>query len=445
MDFTCNGAKNQCPCDNATWDKNVFTETIQTKFGIYCSNSWLMHFSNSISYLGCLVGCLFFGFLSDKIGRLNTLCLALITIAISGCLVALMPNIYLFIVMRFFEGAGAGGGLVCGFVLCIEFCSAEYREIITALYHIPFNIGHLTIAGISYLLRHMDLFQLALSLPCMFLPLIKFIMMESPKWLMDNDHIDGLVKGLKRICPQNCETMEEEVIAFKEARNKAGAHEVKFLEIFKHKGLTLNFVCMAVNYFVCGMGYYGVSQFIGMLGGDIHLNVAISALMTLPGTIACVFLLPIFSRRNFLIVTNICAGVFMLAVVCTPERMNWLKVAFACVSNCFFFMSFIIIFLYGVELFPTSIRNSVLGVLSVLSRIGQILVPPINSLSQTAAGAIFGVMAIIGALLCIPLPETKNSELPSTLEDTKVINQKRLSQLSNIVSPKPGGSQKATT
>ncbi|KAJ2950805.1 hypothetical protein O0L34_g9071 [Tuta absoluta] len=200
-DFTCNGAKNECPCDDAVWDKSVFTETIQTKFSIYCSNAWLMQFSNSVSYFGCLAGALFFGFLSDKIGRLNALCLAFMTVSIFGCLVALMPNIYLFIVMRFFEGAGAGGGIICGFVLCIEFCSAEHREVITALYHIPFNIGHLTIAGISYLLRHMDHFQLAISIPCLFAPLIKFIMMESPKWLMDNDYIDTLVQGLKRICP----------------------------------------------------------------------------------------------------------------------------------------------------------------------------------------------------------------------------------------------------
>lgn len=184
---------------------------------------------------------------------------------------------------------------------------------------------------------------------------------------------------------------------------------------------------MSFIYFSCGMGYYGVSQYIGQMSGDIHINVAISGALLLPGTIAAVFLLKILNRRPFLMATSFMSGLLMLVVVCVPARLHWVRVVIACICNCFFFISFIIVFLYGVELFPTSVRNSVLGLLSVLSRLGQIVAPPINSLPTYASGSIFGVSALIGAALCYPLPETKDIELPASLEDSKTLPHKRLS------------------
>lgn len=172
------------------------------------------------------------------------------------------------------------------------------------------------------------------------------------------------------------------------------------------------------------MGYYGVSQFIGKMSGDIHLNVAISGALLLPGTITTIFLLKIFNRRTFLMSTIFLSGLFMLISICIP--LHWVRVGIACICNSFFSMSFVIVFLYSVELFPTSIRNSALGALSVLSRIGQITAPPINALPENEAGGIFGVLALFGTIFCYLLPETKHTELPSTLDDTKVLTRKRI-------------------
>lgn len=195
--------------------------------------------------------------------------------------------------------------------------------------------------------------------------------------------------------------------------------KLSFWQIFRHKKLTIYLACMSVNYFVCGMGYYGVSQYIGNMSGDIHVNVAVSGALLIPGSIAAAILLQFLGRRCFLMTTNFLSGISMLIVMIIPDHANWAKVLVACLCNTLFFMSFIIVFLYSVELFPTAIRNSVLGFLSVLSRVGQIIAPPINVLPKEISESIFGVMAIIGGLLCYPLPETKNVELPSTLEDSK--------------------------
>ncbi|XP_047989829.1 organic cation transporter protein-like [Leguminivora glycinivorella] len=175
-----------------------------------------------------------------------------------------------------------------------------------------------------------------------------------------------------------------------------------------------------LHYLVCGMGYYGVSQYISKMSGDIHANISISAAIVIPGTLVSVFLLNRIGRKLFLGSTNFLAGAFMvITVLISNYDPKWLKVVFACISNCFFFMSFIVVFLYGVELFPTPIRNSALGVLTVLSRAGMMIAPQINILNPIVAGYVFALLALIGSGLTLCLPETKNKELPSTLKEAE--------------------------
>lgn len=213
--------------------------------------------------------------------------------------------------------------------------------------------------------------------------------------------------------------MKSDMEMYQYMKTGRGETRMNFCKIFSYGHLIRNFFCMAVNYFACGAGYYGVSQYIGKMSGDIHKNVALSGAMLIPGTLIATILLQKLGRRPFLMATNILSGLCMLICVFTPNTLKTLKVVVACCGNCFIFMSFITVFLYGVELFPTSIRNAVLGVLCVLSRVGQIVAPIINRASEMASGLTFGLFAIAAGILCWPLPETKGEELPTTMEDIK--------------------------
>ncbi|PZC80099.1 hypothetical protein B5X24_HaOG215440 [Helicoverpa armigera] len=437
MQFTCGNSGNfsndQCPCENPVWDKSVFTETMQTKYSIVCENAWLVSFSQSMLYFGLLLGALFFGFLSDRFGRLPIFSLSTLLMASAGCLVPFMPTAASFIVIRCIEGIGSGGAIVTGYVLIIEYCGTNYRETVSALYHLPVNVSHLSLAGISYLIRHCDAFQLALSVPAFLCVTPWCLALESPKWLIAHGKIDKATRVLEKIAAFNRKpsgNIKTEIEEYYAAQSSIKSHKVKFWQIFHHRRLIINLFCISFNYFVCGMGYYGVSQYIGNMSGDIHRNVAISGALLIPGTITSAFLLNHLGRRSFLMTTTFLSGILMIVVIMIPEHANLARVCTACICNTFFFMSFIIVFLYGVELFPTSIRNTVLGFLSVLSRVGQITAPPINGLSQVVSGAIFGMMAIIGGFLCLPLPETKFVELPSSLEDSKSLPKRKSGQQS---------------
>lgn len=126
------------------------------------------------------------------------LSMSCLILAIFGCLVSVMPTASSFIFIRCLEGIGAGGAIVTSYVLCVEYCGVNHREVVTALFHIPINLSHMTLPGISYFLRNFEEFQLALSIPVFFFVGLQWLVMESPKWLMDNDHIDEAVSVMEK-------------------------------------------------------------------------------------------------------------------------------------------------------------------------------------------------------------------------------------------------------
>lgn len=83
-------------------------------------------------------------------------------------------------------------------------------------------------------------------------------------------------------------------------------------------------------------------------------------------------------------------------------------------------ISFATVYLYAGEVFPTVVRNSGVGLSSTVARIGSMAAPFVATLSHTSAWLpplIFGAVPLIGAVLCIILPDTRGKKLPDTLEE----------------------------
>lgn len=134
-----------------------------------------------------------------RFGRLSTFSMSCLVIACAGCLVRTMPTTASFIFMRCIEGIGVGGSIVTGYVLCVEYCGTRYREMVSALFHVPINMSHMTLAGMSYIFRHCDTLQLVLSLPMFLCVTLWCIGLESPKWLMDSGNVTKATVVMEKI------------------------------------------------------------------------------------------------------------------------------------------------------------------------------------------------------------------------------------------------------
>lgn len=67
-----------------------------------------------------------------------------------------------------------------------------------------------------------------------------------------------------------------------------------------------------INWLFCGLSFYGSSQYIGQLGGNIFLNLAMSAFSQIPGVLFCCWIIDVWGRKKTQIVFNIFCGVILI-------------------------------------------------------------------------------------------------------------------------------------
>lgn len=121
-------------------------------------------------------------------------------------------------------------------------------------------------------------------------------------------------------------------------------------------------------------------------------------------------------------------------------------------------LAFPTIYIYSGEIFPTTVRNVGVGIAAMLSRIGAIVAPHVVSLKRVSViwkskkylfyhfqfhwwlpPLIFGIIPLIGAALCILLPETVDCKLPDTIEEAEA------TELLRKAEPKGRGEQPSTS
>ncbi|CAF1201860.1 unnamed protein product [Rotaria sp. Silwood1] len=85
--------------------------------------------------------------------------------------------------------------------------------------------------------------------------------------------------------------------------------------------------------------------------------------------------------------------------------------------------SYAIIYIYVNELIRTGIRNTGMGICSIVARIGAIVGTTSNDILTrlwiNLPTVLFGILSLIAAFLVLMLPETLNRTLPQTIEDTE--------------------------
>lgn len=120
---------------------------------------------------------------------------------------------------------------------------------------------------------------------------------------------------------------------------------------------------------------------------------------------------------------NAIAGISLLVLTFIPSTIQVWVISVGC---CAMSISFTVVYLYSSELFPTVVRNAAIGLCSVCARLSTTIVPYIatsdgdelsNDNDNWAISVIFGLGPLIGAALCLFLPETMDCQLPETIED----------------------------
>ncbi|XP_069695101.1 organic cation transporter protein-like isoform X1 [Periplaneta americana] len=426
-------------CQDWEYSRDIFQETIVTEWDLVCSQAVMTDIAQATFMSGVLIGNVVFGMAADRMGRKLPLMFAIGLQAVTGVLAAFSPWFYGFVVARFFMAVATGGTMIISFVLVMEIVGNQWRTTIAILYQIPFSLGMCMMSAVAYLQRDWRDFQFTLSAISALFLLYWWFIPESPRWLL----AVGREKAALRILENAARWNGRDVTAVKKVlqhdvsdEEPTPAGKAGFADLLRTPNLRHNSLSLFFCWFVAGLVFFGFSQTLGRVGGDIFLTTVIAGMIGVPGTMACIYVVK-FGRRKCICSSQIVTGVACLLLIVIPKGMfpgDWPRVLLSATTLTGMCLSFPALYVFSGELFPTVVRNVGLGSASMFSRLGSVFAPFVKSLDAFGhfwPPLIFGCASLIGAIVVAFLPETRNCRLPDTLEDGEKFTQKCTKELEN--------------
>ncbi|KYQ56702.1 Organic cation transporter protein, partial [Trachymyrmex zeteki] len=428
-------------CTEWEYDRKIFPETIISQWNLVCDRTHYANIQQSILMFGVLLGNIIFGSLADRYGRKTPLMISVILQLLSGIGCAVVPWFYALLLLKLLSALATGGTMVTSYVICMEIVGIKWRAAITVLYQIPFSLGHMSLAGLAFWFRHWQHLQIAITLPSIVLLSYWWIIPESPRWLLAMEKQRAACKILqKAVNINNVKNVNIPEIVKKHCsrqnlKKSTLDYKASFLDLFRTPNMRIKSLSIFFNWIVCGMGLFGISQYIGQVGGDIFINFAVSGAIQIPGNFVAWWAMNTLGRRITLICSNSISGVACLFLIIVSNTTihsflidtEWLRLLLTCLGIVGMSVSFTTVYLFSGELFPTVVRNIGIGTSSMCARIGSILAPfvvSLNNIETWLPPTIFGILPLIGSALCLLLPETAECTLPETLQDGEEFGKK---------------------
>jgi len=407
--------------------------------------------------VGLMAGSFIFGVLSDKLGRRNTLIPAIICSAGGSLIGAFMPEYFSFVLFRMIAGAGAEGCFLIPFVLSMEVVGIKervpflpwvsYSTLLANFLSVPLAGGEASVAAFGYFIKKWRTLQWVMSVICLSFALIWFIVPESPRWLISNGkYMDArllMEKAAKRnkvkisehlLQPPSAdeENGEEEESKKEKATEVTAKDDAQYgLGDLFHPSIRKITLVLFVCWPVITLLYYGItfaSEKIHLGGEDAFLGMILVSLIEIPSYLLLIVSQDVLGRKPLFVMCMLLPGVGCIIAAFLDEGI--LFTILVLISKLAISAAFNLTYVYTIELYPTNIRNSAVGICSTIARFGGIAAPWIGvylpdqgSLPGWVPLFIFGMTAFIGGSLALLLPDTIGFSLPDTFEDLENIKK----------------------
>ncbi|EEC15303.1 organic cation/carnitine transporter, putative [Ixodes scapularis] len=424
-------------CDRWIYATTEFEETIVTEFNIVCKDEWLVSFSQSLFMLGVMVSAVVFGHISDRYGRRISFLVVPPIFLISAWATVFTSSYAAFTSARFITAIASSALFQTSFVLAIELIGPSHRLLSMLIYQMAFPLGECFLAISAYYLRTWRTLEIALSIPVFLLLPYYWLLPESFAWCLYNSKHAQALDIINKAARWNGKPPVPDMVGtailpiphissgtmhpltyFTSSTQKSGRGNLT-RPVPNHLTAPALTLCRLVN----AMVYYGLSLSAEDLAGSTYKNFIFLALIEFPGVILSVLALRFFGRRYVLSFYLIVAGIFCAIVPVVPDNIQWLTTTLVIIGKCNISASFAVIYLYSAEVFPTSHRNTGIGIGSMSARLGTIAAPFVASdlgrLHPIMPMIVFGSMSLLAGVLTLTLPETRGQRLPQTIEEAE--------------------------
>ncbi|XP_064609235.1 organic cation transporter-like protein [Liolophura sinensis] len=201
------------------------------------------------------------------------------------------------------------------------------------------------------------------------------------------------------------------------------------LDVIRSRRLLLTASVTCLGWIVNSLVYFGLTLASSKLAGDRFVNFALIAAVELPSGIISYLTMQRFGRKATIFIFDGIAGTTLIAAVALKEVYgNGLAVTALSITGKFgASAAFGSLFTYTPELYPTNLRSLGLGISSASARIGGMIAPfslLVMKYYPWVPGTVFGSLSLVVCGLVLFLPETKDKELPQTIEEIEKWSKK---------------------
>ncbi|XP_016008221.2 solute carrier family 22 member 1 isoform X2 [Rousettus aegyptiacus] len=345
------------PCQHG-WVYDAPGSSIVTEFDLVCEDSWRVDLLQSCMNIGFFISFLGTGYIADRFGR--KLCLLATTVisAVSGILVAVMPDYTSVLLIRLLQGVVSKGSWTAGYTMITEVVGLGYRRIVAILYQAAFSVGLVLLCGVAYALPDWRRLQLAMSLPILLLSICFWYVPESPRWLLSQKRNTQAVKILDRMARKNGKPPPADLKMLSLKEDVTEKLSPSFSDLFRSPQLRKHTFILMYLWFSCSVVYQGLIMHLGATGGHLYLDFLYSSLMEFPAAFVILVTIDRFGRLYPLAVSYLAAGVACLAMIFIPHDLYWLSTTVACIGRMGITAAFQMVCLVNTELYPTFVRKA---------------------------------------------------------------------------------------
>ncbi|EFS29819.1 sugar porter (SP) family MFS transporter [Bacteroides sp. D2] len=405
-------------------------------------------------YVGCalvgsIVGVLFAGILSDKLGRKLTMVISAVLFSTSALGCALCADFTQLVIYRIIGGVGIGVVSIVSPLYISELAVAQYRGRLVSLYQLAVTVGFLGAYLVNYQLLAWAESGTQLSvdwlnkvfitevwrgmlgmetLPAILFFIIIFFIPESPRWLIVRGKELKAINILEKIYNSITEAKSQ----LKETKSVLTSETKSEWSLLMKPGIfkaVIIGVCIAILGQFMGVNavlYYGPSIFenAGLSGGDsLFYQVLVGLVNTLTTVLALVIIDKVGRKKlvyygvSGMVVSLILIGLYFLFGDSLGVSSLFLLVFFLFYVFCCAVSICAVVFVLLSEMYPTKVRGLAMSIAGFALWIGTYLIgqlTPWMLQNLTPAGTFF-----LFALMCVPymlivwklVPETTGKSL----------------------------------
>uniref|UniRef100_A0A914X4I0 Major facilitator superfamily (MFS) profile domain-containing protein n=1 Tax=Plectus sambesii TaxID=2011161 RepID=A0A914X4I0_9BILA len=427
------------PCQQWTYDKDIFDETLITRFNLVCDRAIISKNIVAIMQVSSIVGCFLSAYIQDTFGRKMAFIFIVSTYVFGGVTSVFMPSVTTFIIARSFAAMHTISGWNISYIWALEYVGPSKRTLVTTVYCTVYGIGMMTLAGWAYVLRDWQHLGVAISAPFILLLSYCYLVHESPRWLLGAGKYDrcrAVIKTINKWEQSNKKSRKTSLAALDDVITRLHAEQMEenpdfdgstdttatYLDLFRGANLRMKTVLITFCWVANALVYTTIAYNTENIGDNLLVTWTLTAAVEAPATISNLLVLNRYGRVLPMVSGMIIAGLCCIGTAPGSAAGVWFVVFLTMVGKFFISMTFGIICQLAGELYPTVARGVGTGLSATFGLLGQTTMPYIVHAAAAykfLPMVVIGIVAIIGGCTSLFLPETLGQSMPQTLADAE--------------------------